>query len=258
MLTLVMFFFSDRKQQSILVPIPYFANPKPPNTAPARLHVRETYNYPRIYTSRQEKQRPGAMSSLSGWSSPSIINFNPTVDLPEVRPVSRVCAPTGSIIGIQNTSHTGKVAIVASLDATLTPPATAESEALKQGLEDNKSSEKLNQKVKTPDLDSLCSEEEPDTSTQMNKNDEQITQQMETVNNIADDDHGKDLSKDSLSEDVIAVDSLTTVFSFQLNVTDESGQVNEVEIYDPDSRGKYNVLSISFGEKWLVDCRTTA
>lgn len=216
------------------MPLPYFANPKPPNTAPARL--RETYNYPRIYTSQQEKQRPFVISSLSGWSSPSIINFNPSVDLPEIRPVSRICAPTGSIIGVQNKSHTGTVAIVAALDATATPPATAQSEAIQQGLDSDENNEQIITKPKSPDIDSLYSEGELIAATSLNannKSNKHLVQQSNTVN----DQNGKQNVVNS-QENTAAVDSLASAFSFQFNVTDESGQVNDAEIYDPDSRGR--------------------
>jgi len=147
-----------------------------------------------------------------------------------------MCAPTGSIIGVQNKSHTGKVAIVAALDATATPPATAQSEAIQQGLDED--SEKINTKPKSPDIDSLYSEGEPNAATHVNAA-YCDKQQLETVSindeaNIRSEQNLINASKDSAA----AVDSLATVFSVQLNVTDENGDVNEAEIYDPDSRGR--------------------
>lgn len=224
----------------MLVPLPFFPNPKPPNTAPARL--KETYAHPRVYTSRQDnRQRPGVVSSLSGWSSPSIINFNPVVDLPDInkRPVSRVCQPTGSIIGVQNKAQTGTVAIVAALDTTLTPPATAESEAILDGfIEDDNKNGELN---KSPDEDSLYSEGEVATSTKHDPTNvhvnHDINEQSQKAHSSEPNPGDQNLS--NKNSEKISDDALTASFSFTLNVTDESGHINDVEIYDPNSRGKH-------------------
>lgn len=157
-----------------------------------------------------------------------------------------MCAPTGSIIGVQNKSHTGKVAIVAALDATATPPATAQSEAIKQGLDDDRNSEKMTAKPKSPDVDSLYSEGEPIDGTKISntnyESDKHVIQKMDPVNDQTVIGKEKNLID---STDTAVVNSLATAFSVQFNVTDESGQVNEAEIYDPDSRGREKVIIIN-------------
>ncbi|XP_031550728.1 uncharacterized protein LOC116288127 [Actinia tenebrosa] len=226
---------------TILVPLPYFTAPsRPPHTAPARF--KQSYNRPRIYATRssQQKQRSGALSSLSGWSSPSVINFN-AYDLPQIsRPVTRGCGTTGSIIGVQNKSHTGKVAIVAAVDTEtippFTPPATAASEFYKQQLGiTNDGAATTNEEGFSPEVDSISSE---DIGHDIVNNNELKNEQKTNHNGITGSDihtsaeqEQRDEAIEDLSNRISGVNVAVT-----LNVIDETGSVNDVDIYNPEDR----------------------
>ncbi|XP_032222920.2 uncharacterized protein LOC5521857 [Nematostella vectensis] len=214
-----------KEPRAILVPLPFFKrkSSQPPQTAPARHKAIQTpLENARHRLAKHHTRR--AISSLSGWSSPSIINFSPA-GLPEAsRPGTRACNATGSIVGVQNRSNTGTVAIVASLDQPnraspylVTPPATAAS-----GLVTKQSFYDEDFEVdRLPESEMVVDDPAENKSEKMS-----VTSEEEHI-----------IKDDTCADPMVeGMQRSMQCLSIVLNVTTEDGMVDDVEIFDPSKR----------------------